>query len=290
MQTEKSKQIIPYTYRVIHIPSGKWYYGVRYGEGCHPDDLWVKYFTSSDKVRELIKRDGEESFRTEIRQIFETPAEAIDWESRVLKRILGWSQCLNESRFPAVTPEARTRGNEIKRQIQDDGLTIFQRAGKKWKERQDQIDPVTGLTFREIRRRKFNEALDRNGTRSIIGASLPGDLNPSKRPEVAAKISSSLKEGFASGRIVNWATGKKLQYASDKWKGNQLVAGTKWHNDGVKDYRLLPTDPLVETLKPGRLIRGNLGHDYPDVTCPHCGKVGSGGNMKRYHFDNCKSK
>jgi hypothetical protein len=24
-------------------------------------------------------------------------------------------------------------------------------------------------------------------------------------------------------------------------------------------------------------------------TCPHCGKVGKGGNMLRYHFDNCKN-
>lgn len=23
-------------------------------------------------------------------------------------------------------------------------------------------------------------------------------------------------------------------------------------------------------------------------TCPHCGKTGGGGNMRRYHFDNCK--
>ena len=25
------------------------------------------------------------------------------------------------------------------------------------------------------------------------------------------------------------------------------------------------------------------------VECPHCGKSGGGGNMKRYHFDNCKA-
>lgn len=24
------------------------------------------------------------------------------------------------------------------------------------------------------------------------------------------------------------------------------------------------------------------------VTCPHCNKIGGGGNMTRYHFDNCK--
>ena len=26
------------------------------------------------------------------------------------------------------------------------------------------------------------------------------------------------------------------------------------------------------------------------VTCPHCEKQGGGGNMRRYHFDNCKAK
>ncbi len=29
---------------------------------------------------------------------------------------------------------------------------------------------------------------------------------------------------------------------------------------------------------------------YDIVTCPHCLKEGGGGNMKRYHFNNCKSK
>lgn len=27
---------------------------------------------------------------------------------------------------------------------------------------------------------------------------------------------------------------------------------------------------------------------YPSHTCPSCGTVGSGGSMKRWHFDNCK--
>jgi hypothetical protein len=26
------------------------------------------------------------------------------------------------------------------------------------------------------------------------------------------------------------------------------------------------------------------------MECPHCKKVGKGGAMKRYHFDNCKQK
>ena len=35
-----------------------------------------------------------------------------------------------------------------------------------------------------------------------------------------------------------------------------------------------------------------FGMKYPQkkITCPVCGKVGGQGNMKRYHFDNCKEK
>jgi len=33
-----------------------------------------------------------------------------------------------------------------------------------------------------------------------------------------------------------------------------------------------------------------LGKNLTKVTCPHCGLVGKGSNMKRYHFDNCKWK
>lgn len=64
---------------------------------------------------------------------------------------------------------------------------------------------------------------------------------------------------------------------------------TQWYNNGTKSFRLKPDDPRVLdlNLKEGRLTSIE-GFVYENQTCPHCGKVGSGGNMKRYHFDNCK--
>ena len=32
------------------------------------------------------------------------------------------------------------------------------------------------------------------------------------------------------------------------------------------------------------------GTTQPKVECPHCGKIGGAGPMKRWHFDNCKKK
>lgn len=279
---------VPFTYRVTHLPSGTWYYGVRYAEGCHPNDLFRCYFTSSARISKLLDEDGPSSFRTEVRRTFESKESAIRWESKVLRKILGWETCLNQSAFPAVLPEARARGNRKKAEIQESGMTIFQQAGMKWKQKQHIVDPTTGLTYGQIRKQRYNESLDRNNTRHAFKIDISGDKNPAKREDVRKKISNTLKERIASGELIQWPTGKKLDYVSKRMKNNNLTAGMKWYNDGKKDYRLLPVDPAVSLMNPGRLFSAMRGKKYDIVECPHCNTKGSGGNMTRYHFDNCK--
>lgn len=50
-----------YVYYLKHIPTGLFYYGARFAnvrKNIAPeDDLWIKYFTSSKKVKELKKQD-----------------------------------------------------------------------------------------------------------------------------------------------------------------------------------------------------------------------------------------
>lgn len=82
-----AKSCVPYTYLITHLPSKKVYYGVRFANGCHPTDLFDKYFTSSKVVRQLIKSDGIESFKIEIRRTFDSKEAAMLWENKVLKRM-----------------------------------------------------------------------------------------------------------------------------------------------------------------------------------------------------------
>ena len=78
----------PYTYYLYHIPTGKKYYGVRLKPKAEPEhDLWGVYFSSSDLVEGLIKEHGKDSFRVEVRKIFNTVQEARRWEDRVLHRL-----------------------------------------------------------------------------------------------------------------------------------------------------------------------------------------------------------
>lgn len=77
----------PYTYRITHLPSGKHYYGSRYAKNCHPDDLWVKYFTSSKTVKKLIEQDGKDAFFVEVRKVFNDKKSCVEWERKVLVRL-----------------------------------------------------------------------------------------------------------------------------------------------------------------------------------------------------------
>lgn len=76
----------PYTYLIGWSKFNKFYYGVRYAKNCDPSDLWVKYFTSSNIVKEFRKTNGEPDI-IEVRKLFSTKQEAIVWENKVLKRI-----------------------------------------------------------------------------------------------------------------------------------------------------------------------------------------------------------
>lgn len=75
----------PYTYLIGWTEHDKWYYGLRWAKGCHPDDLWTTYFTSSKYVQEFREHHGEPDV-IQVRKIFGTKEEAIQWEHTVLKR------------------------------------------------------------------------------------------------------------------------------------------------------------------------------------------------------------
>lgn len=77
----------PYTYILKSKLDGKCYYGVRYAKDCHPDDLFVTYFSSSKIVHKLIEEHGPEVFTAQVRRTFDSATAAIDWEHRVLRRL-----------------------------------------------------------------------------------------------------------------------------------------------------------------------------------------------------------
>lgn len=77
----------PFSYHLYHRPTNQHYYGIRHRQGCQPTDLWVKYFSSSSLVKELIEQYGVDSFDWQVRKTFKDSASALLWEHRFLTRI-----------------------------------------------------------------------------------------------------------------------------------------------------------------------------------------------------------
>lgn len=75
-----------YTYLLGWSKHNKFYYGVRFAKGCHPNDLWISYFTSSKYVKEFRKHYGEPDI-IQVRRTFDNTASARLWEEKVLKRL-----------------------------------------------------------------------------------------------------------------------------------------------------------------------------------------------------------
>jgi len=75
--------MIPYTYLLKHIPTNKYYYGVRF------------------------RRYGKKSFIFEIRKTFKTKQDAINWENKVLRRmkVVQREDFLNQSDNKYVDPK-----------------------------------------------------------------------------------------------------------------------------------------------------------------------------------------
>lgn len=81
-----SEDRTPYTYLIGWTKQNKWYYGVQFRKGCHPSNLWVKYFTSSKTVKTFRKIHGEPDV-VMVRKIFHNVKDAVDWEIKVLHRM-----------------------------------------------------------------------------------------------------------------------------------------------------------------------------------------------------------
>lgn len=108
--------MIPYTYRIQCITTGEYYYGVKYGKDADPSTFWINYFTSSDKVKNLIKLYGVDNFVFTIRKIFNSAEAAILWEHKVLKRVMNWDNYLNRHSGKAFSIKSTMKGLETQKQ------------------------------------------------------------------------------------------------------------------------------------------------------------------------------
>ena len=110
----------PFTYCLTFHLTGQRYYGVRYAKGCHPDQLWTSYFTSSETIKALIEEYGEDSFIFEVRKTFVTREQACSWETKFLTKInaakhSGWLNDHNGGSNFHSTPESIQKAKDTRK-------------------------------------------------------------------------------------------------------------------------------------------------------------------------------
>jgi hypothetical protein len=104
--------MIAYTYLLKHVPTSTYYYGCRYAKGCHPKEFWSEYKTSSKYVKQLVETYGEDSFKYEIRKVFQDQDSCRKWEHKVLRRmnVVSREDFLNKTDNISISKESASKG------------------------------------------------------------------------------------------------------------------------------------------------------------------------------------
>lgn len=91
---------LAYTYFIKNKITGQFYYGFRSKnislKRAPVDDFWVRYFTSSEKVKELINLYGRESFDVQILMEDADWHKCYEYEQRLIQNNLSEELCLNK--------------------------------------------------------------------------------------------------------------------------------------------------------------------------------------------------
>ena len=147
------------------------------------------------------------------------------------------------------------------------------------------------------------------------------------KPDVKAKKINSLKLAWADPeRKAAWSNAVKKSMSTPEYKAKRSAVAKRVNNDPIIKAKLIATRKAIwssaekraklsETMRAvlstpearqkkseaaklalsspearKKLSLAHLGRVKQKVCCPHCGKIGGIGSMRRWHFDNCKLK
>lgn len=84
------------------------------------------------------------------------------------------------------------------------------------------------------------------------------------------------------GHVTREETRKKIGKAHE----GRIASQEARENQSISQQKRFQETPMTDETKK-RMRESHLGVPKPFLTCPHCGKVGGGGVMYKYHFDEC---
>lgn len=187
----------PYTYLIGWTDLDVWYYGARWAKGCHPGDLWVKYFSSSNNVKNFRTIHGEPDV-IEVTDTFNTIEQAKEWESIVIKlfQIVESKHWLNlcspDKQFQCVGGWKLSREQRERKSIRFSGTG----------------NPMYGKSISEETRRKLSEV--RKGKRRVF----------------SEQAIQNIRDGVKTRRVRHFSNEERM-LRSEKMKSNNPMLNEK---------------------------------------------------------------
>ena len=251
------KEYIPFVYIVKNKTTNLKYIGVKYAKGCHPDDFWVTYFTSSNAVKKLIEVFGKEDFSFKIIHTYPN-----DPESAILKEAFYFSLIKKRDDYLNMTYSSG---------IQD--LRICSKAGKVGGSivKKKKI----GICTDDVeKRREWASLGGKAGSKVQIENNIGIHISKTN-PKLHKKYASiGGKNGLFSINYImrqNNCTEDEAEYIlkqqqSDRGKiGGKGNKGFKWYNDGENSFKYTVKQQKIksfglflkenEKYKKGRILK-----------------------------------
>jgi hypothetical protein len=205
------------------------YYGVRYAKDCHPSDLFVTYFTSSEYVADHIKENGLPDI-IEVRQTFTTPSrvdEAREWESRVLTKlkVTKNTKYLNQSTGKGIPPLTGDLNPMRKSENKEKFLEVVRSAEHRYKQgipvRQKVLDGTHHFIGSEVNRKRVE-----NGTHQFLGGEIQGKSSRARVANGTHNFFGATKQQLLNG---NHPSQQRWICEHCSKEGNGSTNYKRWH-------------------------------------------------------------
>lgn len=265
----------PYTYLIGWRDLDAWYYGRRTAKNCHPEELFIKYFTSSNIVTQFRAEHGEPDV-IKIHKYYSNVEECVKQEERFLKRM----DAARNLRFLNQSNSDRCfdRTGTVTVKDENDKISTVHTNNPLYT-----TGKLVGHTKNKVRvisitdpnKKVFLDYINSDEIASgkyIYCCASGGSENKGKATVKYPNTDKYFHVNVGDNRILN----KELIYAST---GMVIVKDI----DG-NTFRLPINDPKYISGEVKHITSGLI---YEVITCPHCNFSGGGGSMTRYHFDNC---
>lgn len=299
----------PYTYLIGWSQHKKYYYGRRTAAGCHPNELWKTYFTSSDYVTQFTEKYGEPDIIS-IRKIFNSTEDCECWENKFLLKINAPTNpyFLNEhsggATFSTTGKVAVKDANGNTFLIsKNDPLWINKQvvalsAGRRASPEAN-AKKATAKGKVAVRDPNTNACylVSKEDVRYINGELIPVGIGRVVSAEDRLKLSQTNKNKVVvrddNGNVFKCSVDDP-NFINGVWQQNTKGTCMAVDSSG-KIFRASRQDPrwqtgeIVNPYKGKPNLKGR-GQSKPKTLCPHCNKMISNNMIKRYHLDNCKHK